>query len=200
MLDSLGGRSTLVTEVTRETRQSEVVPLTDLRIRDTRSSTQPADRRASASWSQHSSMVTQSWARPCTTAGKRKKTPLLVALSEDKQTGDVSEDQAEPTGPPAGNWGGAPRPAVTILSSTASFTASDTESKGNPGPSWGEHDCLLFENCRAAIFKLNLRRSPYHTRAQSTVTVGTEEGCIPQPRIPPQSPGTKLDTMCWNQL
>lgn len=67
MLDSLGGRSTLVTEVTRETRQSEVVPLTDLRIRDTRSSTQPADRRASASWSQHSSMVTQSWARPCAT-------------------------------------------------------------------------------------------------------------------------------------
>lgn len=82
----------MVTEVTRETRQSEVVPLTDLRIRDTRSSTQPADRRASASWSQHSSIVTQSWARPCTPAGERKRMPLLVALSEDKQTSHVPED------------------------------------------------------------------------------------------------------------
>nr|KAF6474935.1 hypothetical protein HJG63_011053 [Rousettus aegyptiacus] len=82
MLDSLGGRSTLVTEVTRETRQSEVVPLTDLRIRATRSSTQPADRRASASWSQHSSMVTQSWARPCRATGERESSPLLVSLSE----------------------------------------------------------------------------------------------------------------------
>lgn len=95
MLDSLGSRSTLVTEVTRETRQSEVVPLTDLLIRDTRSSTHPAERRASASWSQHSSMVTQSWARPCRAAGGRKQP--CEGYSVRAARDDVPENQAEPT-------------------------------------------------------------------------------------------------------
>lgn len=91
----------MVTEVTRETRQSEVMPLTDLRIRDTRSSTQPADRRASASWSQHSSMVTQSWARPCPDGGE-ENTVVSVPLGEgkpgDSQLDAVLQAQAEPTG------------------------------------------------------------------------------------------------------
>lgn len=94
MLDSLGGRSTLVTEVTRETRQSEVVPLTDLLIRDTRSSTQPAERRASASWSQHSSMVTQSWARPCRAVGGREES--LLGLRSEGSSDGVSGDHTEP--------------------------------------------------------------------------------------------------------
>lgn len=113
MLDSLGGRSTLVTEVTRETRQSEVVPLTDLRIRATRSSTQPADRRASASWSQHSSMVTQSWARPCRATGERESSPLLVSLSESNwgtanlmmSQGSGRSHQSPPRPLSAGAWG-----------------------------------------------------------------------------------------------
>lgn len=64
ILDSLGGKSTLVTDVTMDTRQSEVVPFTNLRICEIRSSTQPADSRASASWSQHSSIVIHNWAKP----------------------------------------------------------------------------------------------------------------------------------------
>ena len=64
ILDSLGGKSTLVTEVTIETRQSEVVALVSRRIWEIRSSTQPAERRASASWSQHSSIVSHNVSRP----------------------------------------------------------------------------------------------------------------------------------------
>ncbi len=66
MLDSLGGRSTLVSEVFMESRQSEVVTLVRRRIWEIRSSTHPADNRASASWSQHSSIVSHICARPWT--------------------------------------------------------------------------------------------------------------------------------------
>lgn len=65
VLDSLGGRSSLVRDVTMETGLSEVVLLIVLAIWPMRSSTQPADNRASASWSQHSSMVSHIWLRPC---------------------------------------------------------------------------------------------------------------------------------------
>lgn len=65
VLDSLGGRSSLVRDVTMETGLSEVVLLIVLAIWPMRSSTQPADSRASASWSQHSSMVSHIWLRPC---------------------------------------------------------------------------------------------------------------------------------------
>lgn len=64
VLDSLGGRSSLVRDVTMEMGPSEVVLLTVLAIWPMRSSTQPADNRASASWSQHSSMVSHIWLRP----------------------------------------------------------------------------------------------------------------------------------------
>lgn len=68
----------LATDVTMETRQSEVVVLfTDLRIWEILSSTQPAERRASASWSQHSSIVTQSCAKPWR---RRKETELVSQL------------------------------------------------------------------------------------------------------------------------
>lgn len=65
VLDSLGGRSSFVRDVTMEMGPSEVVLLTVLAIWPMRSSTQPADNRASASWSQHSSMVSHIWLRPC---------------------------------------------------------------------------------------------------------------------------------------
>lgn len=65
VLDSLGGRSSLVRDVTMQTGLSEVVLLIVLAICPMRSSTQPADNRASASWSQHSSMVSHIWLRPC---------------------------------------------------------------------------------------------------------------------------------------
>lgn len=64
VLDSLGGRSSLVSDVTMETGLSEVVLLVVREIWPIRSSTQPADKRASASWSQHSSMVSHIWLRP----------------------------------------------------------------------------------------------------------------------------------------
>lgn len=67
ILDSLGGKSTLVTEVTMETKQSEVGGLVSRRICEMRSSTQPAESRASASWSQHSSIVSHIDSRPCET-------------------------------------------------------------------------------------------------------------------------------------
>lgn len=60
-LDSLGGGSRLVTMVTAALA-SEVgaaVAAAWRRIWEILSSTQPADRRASASWSQHSSTVSQ---------------------------------------------------------------------------------------------------------------------------------------------
>lgn len=179
-----------MTEVTRETRQSEVVPLTDLRIRDTRSSTQPADRRASASWSQHSSMVTQSWARPCMPAEEGKHMPLLVALSEDKQTSDVPEDRAHR--PVHRGLGQAPLPAVSILSPPASSTAPRkgprnlSTQQGSPGPH--EAACL-----GVVTLQQNLRQNPNHTGAQCAVTVETEGDFIPpfspRPPEPPQSPG-----------
>ncbi|TNN88430.1 hypothetical protein EYF80_001212 [Liparis tanakae] len=56
VLDSLGGRSSLVRDITMQTGLSEVVLLIVRAIWPMRSSTQPADNRASASWSQHSSM------------------------------------------------------------------------------------------------------------------------------------------------
>lgn len=65
VLDSLGGRSSLVRDVTMEPGLSEVVLLIVRAIWLMRSSTQPADSRASASWSQHSSMVSHIWLRPC---------------------------------------------------------------------------------------------------------------------------------------
>lgn len=64
VLDSLGGRSSLVRDVTMDTGLSEVVLLIVLEIWPMRSSTQPAERRASASWSQHSSMVSHIWLKP----------------------------------------------------------------------------------------------------------------------------------------
>ena len=63
-LDSLGGRSTLVTMVTTVTISSGPMTGAWRCIWPMRSSTQPADRRASASWSQQSSMVSHSMARP----------------------------------------------------------------------------------------------------------------------------------------
>lgn len=60
MLASLSGRAESLSIITMETRQSEVellVVLVALVMVMMRSSTQPADRRASASWSQHSSTV-----------------------------------------------------------------------------------------------------------------------------------------------
>lgn len=65
VLDSLGGRSSLVSDVTMQTGLSEVVLLIVLEIWPMRSSTHPADNRASASWSQHSSMVSHIWLKPC---------------------------------------------------------------------------------------------------------------------------------------
>lgn len=65
VLDSLGGRSSLMRDVTMETGLSEVVLPIVLAIWLMRSSTQPAESRASASWSQHSSMVSHIWVRPC---------------------------------------------------------------------------------------------------------------------------------------
>lgn len=73
VLDSLGGRSSLVRDVTMEMGLSEVVLLTVLAIWPMRSSTQPADSRASASWSQHSSMVSHIWLRPCEGNRVKKK-------------------------------------------------------------------------------------------------------------------------------
>lgn len=67
VLDSLGGRSVSLSDVTMETRHSEVevlMVLEALVMVEMRSSTQPADSRASASWSQHSSMVSHSWPKP----------------------------------------------------------------------------------------------------------------------------------------
>lgn len=68
VLDSLGGRSVLLSDVIiMETRHSEVdvlMVLAVLEMVEMRSSTQPADSRASASWSQHSSMVSHSWPKP----------------------------------------------------------------------------------------------------------------------------------------
>lgn len=66
VLDSLGGRSSLMRDVTKEMGLSEVVLPIVLEIWPMRSSTQPADSRASASWSQHSSMVSHIWLSPCT--------------------------------------------------------------------------------------------------------------------------------------
>lgn len=54
-----------VTMVTTVTMSSVAVMLVCLCICKTRSVTQPADSRASASWSQHSSMVSHSSFRPC---------------------------------------------------------------------------------------------------------------------------------------
>lgn len=83
VLDSLGGRSSLVRDVTMETGLSEVVLLIVLAIWPMRSSTQPADNLASASWSQHSSMVSHIWLRPCSRkkvrkSGFIKRDPLVV--------------------------------------------------------------------------------------------------------------------------
>lgn len=64
-LDSLGGKSTFVTIVTTVTMSSVVIMLVSFCIWIIRSSTHPADSLASASWSQHSSMVSQSIAMPC---------------------------------------------------------------------------------------------------------------------------------------
>lgn len=67
MLASLCGRAESLSITTMETRQSEVellMLLFALVMVMMRSSTQPADRRASASWSQHSSTVSHSWANP----------------------------------------------------------------------------------------------------------------------------------------
>lgn len=68
VLDSLGGRSVLLSDVIiMETRHSEVdvlMVLAVLEMVEMRSSTQPADSRASASWSQHSSIVSHSWPKP----------------------------------------------------------------------------------------------------------------------------------------
>lgn len=71
-LDSLGGKSTFVTIVTTVTMSSVVIMLVNFCIWIMRSSTHPADSLASASWSQHSSMVSQSIAIPCgqTEAGR----------------------------------------------------------------------------------------------------------------------------------
>lgn len=63
-LDSLGGKSTFVTMVTTVTMSSVVIMFVSLCIWIILSSTQPADNRASASWSQHSSIVSQSIAIP----------------------------------------------------------------------------------------------------------------------------------------
>lgn len=78
VLDSLGGRSSLMRDVTMETGLSEVVLLIVLEIWLMRSSTQPADSRASASWSQHSSMVSHIWPRPC---GQKRKVLIDEGLS-----------------------------------------------------------------------------------------------------------------------
>lgn len=72
-LDSLGGKSTFVTIVTTVTISSVVIMLVNFCIWIIRSSTQPADNLASASWSQHSSMVSQSIAIPCGQAKQSKK-------------------------------------------------------------------------------------------------------------------------------
>lgn len=197
----------MVTEVTRETRQSEVVPLTDLRIRDTRSSTQPADRRASASWSQHSSMVTQSWARPCTSVqrGKRERTALSVALSRQAwgtgELEDVPEDQAEPTGPnPSsrsasrgqGDLAGIRTPsfpAVTILSPLASLHSLSTgrDRAGNAGHSWG----MPWGSDIQTSYVISNHAGAH--RAQLQLQWGPQEGFTPPiplpttPRAPPES-------------
>ena len=63
----------MVSDVTMETGRSEVVPLMVLEIWPIRSSTQPADSRASASWSQHSSMVSHIRLRPCRSWGERER-------------------------------------------------------------------------------------------------------------------------------
>lgn len=80
VLDSLGGRSSLVRDVTMETGLSEVVLLIVLAIWLMRSSTQPADNRASASWSQHSSMVSHIWLRPCRTQSKMLEDSVQLQL------------------------------------------------------------------------------------------------------------------------
>lgn len=72
-LDSLGGKSTFVTIVTTVTMSSVVIMLVSFCIWMIRSSTQPADSLASASWSQHSSIVSQSIAMPCEQSQGRKK-------------------------------------------------------------------------------------------------------------------------------
>ena len=80
VLDSLGGRSSLVSDVTMETGLSEVVLLMVLEIWPMRSSTQPADRRASASWSQHSSMVSHIWLKPCRKTKGCYISDLLISI------------------------------------------------------------------------------------------------------------------------
>lgn len=92
-LDSLGGKSTLVTMVTTVTMSSGAETLVRRCTCSTRSSTQPTDSRASASWSQHSSMVSQSMLRPC--GGRHRYTDNRV---ENAQYGSLLDHfQRNPT-------------------------------------------------------------------------------------------------------